>query len=108
LKLFALRDQLDDGEKGYGTHHAFDIYRTVAMMTAEEWEEAVAMRERHGASPPVTEAGGLVAELFGGLESPGMARLRDHARAVGEQLPPQNLRDLIDDLKELLAPRPAE
>lgn len=108
LKLFALRDQLDDGEKGYGTHHAFDIYRTVAMMTAEEWEEAVAMRERHGASPPVAEAGSLVGELFGNLESRGMVRLRDHARAVGEEIPPQNLRDLIDDLKELLPPRPVE
>ncbi|HYL99428.1 MAG TPA: hypothetical protein VEZ90_10775, partial [Blastocatellia bacterium] len=36
LKLFALRDRIDDTEKG--AYHAFDIYRTIAMMTSEEWD----------------------------------------------------------------------
>jgi hypothetical protein len=102
LKLFALRDQLDDETKGRGAHHAFDIYRTIAMMTAGEWEEAVSMRERYAATVPVVEAGRLVEELFSNLEAPGMVRLREHARRVGEQLLPDNLRDIIDDLHELL------
>ncbi|MCA1615157.1 MAG: nucleotidyltransferase family protein [Acidobacteria bacterium] len=102
LKLFALRDLLDDEAKGRGTHHAFDIYRTVAMMTSGEWQEALQMRERYAATDPVAEAGVLVEELFSGLEAPGMVRLREHARRVGEEIPPENLRSMIDDLHELL------
>jgi hypothetical protein len=102
LKLFALRDRVDDETKGRGAHHAFDIYRTVAMMISGEWEEAVQMRGRYAATEPVAEAGRLVEELFSSLEAPGMVRLREHARRVGEQLPPDNLRDIIDDLHELL------
>lgn len=102
LKLFALRDLLDDETKGRGTHHAFDIYRTIAMMTAGEWEEAVRMRVRYAVSAPIVEAGRLVEELFSNLEAPGMLRLREHARRVGEQLPPDNLRGMIYDLHELL------
>ena len=33
LKLFALRDQIDNEVKEFGRHHAFDIYTTWAMMT---------------------------------------------------------------------------
>lgn len=102
LKLFALRDRLADEGKGYGAYHAFDIYRTVAMMTPDEWDEAMAMRERYGTTEPVTEASVLVRELFGGLEFPGMIRLREHARTVGEDVPAENLSDLIKDLNELL------
>jgi hypothetical protein len=103
LKLFALRDQLDNEEKKYGAYHAFDIYRTIGMMTAEEWEEALSIRRRFLESEPVVEAGILVRELFANLESPGMIRLRDHARTIGESLSPENLRDVISDLHELLA-----
>lgn len=102
LKLFALRDLLDDEAKGRGAYHAFDIYRTVAMMTSGEWEEAIQMRGRYAATEPVAEAGRLVEELFSGLEAQGMMRLREHARRVGEQIPPENLRATIDDLHELL------
>jgi hypothetical protein len=102
LKLFALRDLLNDESKGRGAYHAFDIYRTVAMMTSGEWEEAVQMRERYAVAEPVVEAGRLVKELFSSLEALGTVRLREHARKVGEQIPPENLRAMIDDLHELL------
>lgn len=107
LKLFALRDLLDNEAKGRGAYHAFDIYRTVAMMTSGEWEEAVQMRGRYAATDPVLEAGRLVEELFSSLEAPGMMRLREHARRVGEQIPQENLRAMVDDLHELL-PVPQE
>jgi hypothetical protein len=107
LKLFALRDRIDDEAKGRGAYHAFDIYRTVAMMTSGEWEESVQMQARYATTEPVAEAGWLVKELFSSPESPGTVRLREHARAVGEQIPPENLRAMIDDLHELL-PVPQE
>ncbi|MBA3634359.1 MAG: hypothetical protein H0W58_16355, partial [Acidobacteria bacterium] len=31
MKLFALRDRLEDEEKDFGAYHAFDIYRIIAM-----------------------------------------------------------------------------
>lgn len=105
MKLFALRDRLNDELKENGAYHSFDIYRTIAMMTSDEWEEAGAMSERYCASAPVVEAGILVSKLFANLEAPGMLRIRDHARRVGEQLLPENLRDLIGDLRELLPAR---
>ena len=107
LKLFALRDLLDNEAKGRGAYHAFDIYRTIAMMTSGEWEEAVQMRGQYAATEPVAEAGRLVKELFSSLEAPGTMRLREHARRVGEQIPSENLRAMIDDLHELL-PVPRE
>lgn len=107
LKLFALRDRLDDEAKGRGAYHAFDIYRTVAMMTSGEWEESVQMQVRYATTEPVAEAGRLVKELFSSLESPGTVRLREHARRVGEQIPSENIRAMIDDLHELL-PVPQE
>ncbi len=102
LKLFALSDQVESEEKGYGAYHAFDIYRTVAMMTEAEWGEAHEMRDQYAATEPVSRARGIVRELFSGIEARGVLRLRDHARTVGEELPVEQLRELIDDLQELL------
>lgn len=99
LKLFALRDRLDDEEKG--PYHAFDIYRTIGMMTAEQWEQACLMRDRYIDFEPVPQACKLVRELFESLESAGTIRVRNHARSVGEDTPTENLRALLDDLAEL-------
>ncbi len=100
LKLFALRDRLQDEEKGH--YHAFDIYRTIGMMTPEEWDVACSMRDRYlEIEPVVQQACELVKKLFSNLESPGMIRIRTHARNVGEEIPEKNLIDLLDDLREL-------
>ncbi len=101
LKLFAFRDQIEVSEKKYGAHHAFDIYRIIAFMTAEEWQTASVLRERNRQIGLVKEAGGIVGKLFATVESPGVLRLRAHARSIGEILPLENLRDLIGDLREL-------
>jgi hypothetical protein len=103
MKLFALRDRLDDEKKDKGAYHAFDIYRTIAMMTDKEWSEAEEMRKHYGASGPVVEAGSLVNELFANVESVGMVRLRSHARTVNEVISEENLRNVITDLKDLLS-----
>lgn len=101
LKLFALRDQLENEEKGYGAYHAFDIYRAVAMMTEAEWGEAHEIRSQYAATEPVLRARGIIRELFFGMEARGMLRLRDHARTAGEMLPAEQLREMIGDLQEL-------
>ncbi|HEX8250848.1 MAG TPA: hypothetical protein VF599_21925 [Pyrinomonadaceae bacterium] len=102
MKLFALRDRLEDEDKDFGAYHAFDIYRVVGMMTEKEWKEAVELRNRFRAAPKIIEAGAIAEQLFADLESVGVLRVRQHARATGFSIPPENLAALIEDLQELL------
>lgn len=103
MKLFALRDRLEDEEKDFGAYHAFDIYRIIAMMTEKEWNEAINLRENYRNAPKIIEAAEIVGELFVNVESMGVLRVRQHARAVGFEISPENLVALTEDLKELLA-----
>ena len=102
MKLFALRDRLEDEEKDFGAYHAFDVYRVIGMMTEEEWNQAVEIRDRYGAAPKIREVGEIATQLFSSLESIGVLRVRQHARATGVLIRPENLAALIDDLQELL------
>ena len=102
MKLFALRDRLEDAGKDFGAYHAFDIYRIVAMMTENEWNQAVELRNSYRAAPKIREAGGIARELFANLESIGVLRVRQHARATDTAIPPDNLASLIEDLREIL------
>lgn len=102
MKLFALRDRLEDAEKDFGAYHAFDIYRIVGMMTESEWNEALDLKARYREQPKIKEAGKIAGELFAGGESIGVLRVRQHARATNFSIPPENLVALIEDLHELL------
>jgi hypothetical protein len=73
------------------------------MMTRDEWEQALVMRDRYRRSDILNEAGVLVTSLFGTVESAGMLRLREYARSNGENVLTQILLDLIRDLLKLLA-----
>lgn len=102
MKLFAVRDRLEDEKKDFGAYHAFDIYRIVGMMTMREWNEAQDLKARYRDQPKIKEAGRIVGELFASPESIGVLRVRQHARATGFTIPPENLAALIEDLRELL------
>lgn len=102
MKLFALRDRLEDERTDFGAYHAFDVYRIVGMMTENEWNESLVLRNRYRDEPKIREAAGIAGDLFASLESVGVLRVRQHARAVNTQLPPENLDALIEDLRELL------
>lgn len=101
LKLFALRDRLEDAEKDFGAYHSFDIYRIIAMMTEQEWEQAIAMRDKFADEPKIQEARAIVNELFSSTDSIGILRLRQHIRSVEIELEDENISGMIDDLKEL-------
>lgn len=102
MKLFALRDRLEDEEKDFGAYHAFDIYRVIAMMTEKEWNEAINLRENYRNAPKIIEAAQIASEIFADVEAIGVIRVRQHARAVGFHISPENLSALIEDIKELL------
>lgn len=102
MKLFALRDRLEDEEKDFGAYHAFDIYRIVGMMTEKDWNEALDLKRRYREQPKIAEAGEIAARLFAGVESIGVLRVRQHALATSFSIPPENLAALIEDLREIL------
>jgi hypothetical protein len=64
LKLFALSDQVDNAEKEFGRHHAFDIYTTWAMMTEEEFRQAQDLRRQYADVGVMPEAIEIAAALF--------------------------------------------
>ena len=101
LKLFALRDRLNDESKDFGAYHAFDIYRIIAMMTEEEWKQAIEMREKFADEPKIQEAREIVGELFSSKELIGVLRIRQHIRLVEIELKEDNISYLIKDLNEL-------
>ena len=79
MKLHAFRDRWSDVDKDLARHHALDIYRIVAMMTEQEFEQTrrqVAQYQNHSA---VVEAVRIAREHFASDESLGLLRLREHA-----------------------------
>jgi hypothetical protein len=86
LKLFALRDQIDNEEKKFGRHHAFDIYSSWAMMTEEEFEQAEQLRAAYSDVGVMPEALEIAHALFADENSPGMIRLKEHARLQNVEL----------------------
>lgn len=80
LKLFALRDQIDNKEKEFGRHHAFDIYSAWAMMTEEEFEQAEQLRATYEDVGVMPEAVEIAHNLFAEETRMGMIRLKEHAQ----------------------------
>jgi hypothetical protein len=80
LKLFALRDQIDNEVKEFGRHHAFDIYTTWAMMTEEEFRQAEDLRRQYANVGVMPEAIAIAGALFADEIAKGMIRLKEHAR----------------------------
>ena len=108
LKLHAYRDRREDADADFGRHHAFDLYRTLAMATEPEWESAQALRDRFGVAEPVREAGRIAHDLFGGEIAPGTLALQEEARRSGFDLLGQDTLAFMRDLHELFPPPPAD
>jgi hypothetical protein len=102
LKLFALNDQLNNDRKGYGAHHAFDIYRTIGLMTEQEWGESLMLRDQYRRIEPIPQACALASQMFSNSSAIGILRLLEHAKSVNEEITKENLQILQDDLQELL------
>ncbi|HSE23912.1 MAG TPA: hypothetical protein VLB68_19740 [Pyrinomonadaceae bacterium] len=99
LKLFALRDQVDNGEKEFGRHHAFDIYTTWAMMTEEEFRQAENLRRQYADVGVTPEAIAIADALFADENAKGMIRLKEHARIERVEL--VELGEFIKDIRTL-------
>ena len=103
LKLFAFRDRLEDQDRSLSRYHAYDVFRIVAMMTVEEWDQARRLRDRFSGSGALTEAKAIVQAHFDGHASMGVIRLREHVRLTeGEALGNEVVEEFLGDLRALL------
>ena len=97
MKLFALRDQVAIQHKGFGSHHALDLYSIIAMMTESEWNQAKEMANANAGSEIGREAHRIVFELFNSLTSQGLLVMRANPYCSDQlQLP-----DFIELISEL-------
>lgn len=78
MKLHAFSDRTEDANKDLGRHHALDVYRIVAMLTAEEFDEVRANVERNTNSPAVARARQIISDGFNSATALGVLRLREH------------------------------
>lgn len=102
LKLYAFDDRKEDEDVDYGRHHAFDLYRIVAMLTEEEWNEVPNFRRRHSGSGVVQRATAIVEGSFADEEQLGALRIREHARRAGVDTRLYPVPEFLSDLGELL------
>ncbi|MCW3097161.1 MAG: hypothetical protein JWL77_2779 [Chthonomonadaceae bacterium] len=47
MKLYALRDQWESAEKGFGRKHAIDLYTLIALMTEPEYHTSQELSRRY-------------------------------------------------------------
>lgn len=106
LKLHAYRDRRDDETVNYGRHHAADLYRTLAMTTEPEWQEAEALRDRYSHTDAFQEAGRAAHILFKSETARGMLALQEHGRSTGVLYSGSDMAGFLRDLHELF-PAPA-
>jgi len=96
LKLNAVNDRVDDSVKG--PYHAFDVYRIIAMMTENEWNESASLAQKVASHKEFAKAAGIVAELFANEESKGVILVKRFAAQSGEK---PEIDKLIADLSYL-------
>lgn len=104
LKLHAYRDRCKDEDSGFGRHHAFDLYRILAMTTESEWSEAELLRERFIHSGPMSEAFRIVRDLFGHDDARGMIAILEESRSIQFLLSDSDMNSFQRDLMELFPP----
>lgn len=102
LKIFALRDRIDDEDTLYGRYHAFDMYRAVAMTTEQELAQVDQFHDKFGSEGPIAEAKRLAGDLFGDTGSLGVIRLQEHARDVAIDPTELDIEGFMDDLRFML------
>lgn len=107
LKLFAFEDRRDDESADFGRHHAFDLYRIVAMLTRPEWDRVQELRREYAGRGVVETGVRIVSDRFTGRDQIGALRLREHVRRHGIDLREYPVEQFFEDLAELLPPSAA-
>lgn len=78
MKLFAFRDRCRDKDKDFGRHHAMDLYRVVAMLSYQEFQQTREAICHQWHNDVVPEARQIVADYFADPTFLGLLRLQEH------------------------------
>jgi hypothetical protein len=97
MKLFALRDQIANTTKGRGEKHALDLYTLIALLTEEEYEKTLRLRDQFCETAEGKLAATVVSTLFATIESEGTIRLRQNPNAH----PQMDVQGFLDILQEI-------
>ena len=84
MKVFATRDKEQRGQFDNSSKHALDLYRILAMITANEWSATQRLSREYRQDPAIQEAAHIVNEYFSRREAPGMIRMREHSQYSSE------------------------
>jgi hypothetical protein len=78
MKLYALRDQWESAEKGFGRKHAIDLYTLIALMTEPEYHTSQELSRRYQVTAEGREAGRITGALFRDDSGMGVLRMKEH------------------------------
>jgi hypothetical protein len=80
MKLHAFKDRLGDERKQLAQHHALDLYRIVAMLTKEEFEQVGRLIAEFKMEPVLQAARDAAVEHFAKADALGVLRLQAYVR----------------------------
>ncbi|MGL6227335.1 MAG: hypothetical protein ACRC10_12010 [Thermoguttaceae bacterium] len=78
MKLFAFRDRQEDENKKHGSHHAFDLFSIIGLLTETELKESIEFGTTHAQEPIIQAAKQIVQDCFDGMTRNGMVAIRIH------------------------------
>lgn len=79
MKVTAFGDQIDNADKDQGRHHALDVYRIIAMINENLFEQTKQQFQKYSASKYLIRVKELSADYFGEPQAAGILRMKEHA-----------------------------
>lgn len=102
MKLHAFRDRINDTNKEFGKHHAYDIFATIRNMDEADWITAVQQREYFQGKKIFIESNKIVRQFFDSETSKGIIRIKENELFQRRKnLFNKDIENFMKDLKEL-------
>lgn len=102
LKLHAFRDRINDEEKDFGRHHAYDIFSAIIEMDELDWKNAKHQFEESKNTNVISESIKIVSKYFISESQMGIVRLRENQNYKKDKKEYDSyIAEFISDLKEI-------
>lgn len=102
MKLFAFHDRFEDSDRSSGQHHALDIYRSIAMLTEDEYENVRQLFGEFANHPVLIKACRIARKHFASADGIGRLRIKEHPLYTSAM----DLDRLGNELEHLLSETP--
>lgn len=102
MKLHAFRDRINDTNKEFGKHHAYDIFTTIRNMDEADWKTAVQQRKYYQGKNIFIESNKIVRQFFDSEISNGIIRIKENELFQRRKnLFNKDIENFMKDLNEL-------